>query len=292
MSSIEGELGIETGIYSQGGTMRNNAGAVFAPLALGLIITVFCLPALPGPAQARPKLDCQKMALEYINTLEKADYGTYVRLRGQPYSTEEEAKFKEQLQNPDVKKVIASIFDIIRLFPKIGEIPDWPTEVNLEYEYIQGNDLIEMHGDFLFSEGNWLIKDLEPRGGETLTEESKAQYAAELSPAPPEGRKTIDVGSTELIAKLMLAVQLKLRDAVAETGAHPDDCGLHPSDPPQEREKALKFLSQFPSIGPIPAPAKSLRLTLKGTLDGKAASADVGFGWLNNKLKISFVRFE
>jgi len=59
-----------------------------------------------------------------------------------------------------------------------------------------------------------------------------------------------------------------------------------------DREKALKLLSQFPSIGPIPAPAKSVCLGLKGTLDGKEAEVEIGFQWPNNKLKIAFVNFK
>jgi hypothetical protein len=36
--------------------------------------------------------------------------------------------------------------------------------------------VIEMHGEFVFKDGNWIIQDLEPRGGETFTEETKARW--------------------------------------------------------------------------------------------------------------------
>jgi hypothetical protein len=269
--------------------MRNKIGML---LAAGLMAPVIWLHSLPGEGQSRPKLDCQKMALDYAKAIENLDYRTIVRLRGEPYSKEAESEAKEQAKSPEFKKLIAPLIEALSLFPKVGEIPDWVTEVKAEYEYIKGNDLIEMHGEFVFRDGNWVIQDLEPRGGESLDEEKKAQYAGELSPAPPEGQKTIDAGLNEPIAKLISAVQQKSWDGVKETGVHPGDCGLHPSDPPAKRESVLKLLSQFPSIGPIPAPAKSLRLGLAGTLNGKEAEVDIGFQWPNNQLKIAFVNFK
>jgi hypothetical protein len=253
---------------------------------------VISLPALTCEGQSRPKLDCQKMALDYAKAFENFDYGTMVRLQGQPYSKDEESKLKELQKDPEAKKIFALLAEAFRLFPKIEEIPDWVTEVNTEYQYVQGNDLIEMHGEFVFKDGNWIIQDLEPRGGETLDEAKKAQYAGELSPAPLEGQKTLDIDFSWLIAALSSAVQQKSRDAVSATGAFPGDVGLNSSDPPAKRERVLKMLSQFPSIGPIPAPAKELRLELAGTLDGKEARVDIGFRWPGNQLKIGWANFE
>lgn len=270
--------------------MTNKIGAVAALFAAGVMAAVISLSAWPGEGQSRPKLDCQKMAFDYARALENVDYRTIVRLRGQPYSKEEEAEAKKQFNNPEVKEMLASIIGMIRLFPKIGDIPDWVTEVDAEYQYIQGDDLIEMHGEFVFRDDNWVIDDVEPRGGETLTEETKAQYAGEISPAPPEGQKTIDAGFNELIAKLIAAVQQKSSKGLEEIGLHPDDCGLGSSDPPEERERFLQLLSQFPSIGPIPAPAKTFCLALKGVLDGKETGIEIGFRWPNNNLKFFFVR--
>jgi hypothetical protein len=272
--------------------MANKTSSFLAFLASGVMATVIWLHALPAGRQPRPQLDCQKMALDYAQALENVDYRTIIRLRGQPYAKEEEAEAKKQLANPEVKELFASIIGIIRLFPQIGEIPDWVTEVKTEYQYVRGNDLIEMHGEFVFRGDSWIIQDLEPRGGETLTEETKAQAAGALSPAPPEGQPTLDQGFSELVAELISDVQKKSWDGVAATGAHPGDCGLDSSDPPEEREKILKLLSQFPSIGPIPAPAKSFRLGLKGTLDGREAGVEIGFHWPGNQLKIACVNFE
>ena len=272
--------------------MRNTIGLLLVPLMIGLIAATISLPASPGEGQSRPKLDCQKMALDYAKALESFDYQTAVRLKGQPYSKEEESEMKKLQKDPEAKKIFAALVEIIRLFPKIGEIPDWVTEVKTEYQHIQGNDLIEMHGDFVFKENNWIIQELEPRGGETLTEETKAQYAGDLSPAPPEGQKIIDAGFGALITKLIAAVQQKSSNGVSETGAFPGDVGLNSSDPPAKREKVLKMLSQFPSIGPIPAPAKSFRLGLTGSLSGKDSEAEIGFQWPKNQLKIAFVNFK
>jgi len=272
--------------------MANKIGKLLVLLAAGVMATAIRLYPLPAEAQSRPKLDCQNMALEYAKAFESFNYRAIIRLTGQPYSKEEETKYLELQKSPETKEIFATIIEMIRLFPKIGEIPDWVTEVKAEYEYIRGNDLIEMHGEYVFKEGNWIIQDLEPRGGENLDEERKAQLAGELSPAPPEGQKAIDAAFSEPLAKLISAVEQKSWDGVMETGVHPGDCGLHPEDPPQEREKALKLLAQFPSIGPIPAPAKSFRLGLKGTLDGEETEADIGFNWPGNKLKLSFVSFK
>lgn len=269
--------------------MRNKIGVL---LAVGLVAAAIFLPALPCDGQSRPKLDCQKMALDYVKAFETSDFGTLFRLKGEPYSKEAESAAKKELGSPEAKKLLAPFLEIIRLFPKIGEIPDWVTEVKIEYQYVEGSDLIEMHGDFAFSGDNWIIQDLEPRGGETFDEEKKAQYAGELSPAPPAGEKTLDAGFSEPITMLISAVQQKSRDGVKEAGAHFGDVGLHSSDPPEKREKVLKLLSQFPSIGPIPAPAKSFRLGLSGTLDDNDSEAEIGFQWPGNKLKIAFVNFK
>jgi hypothetical protein len=272
--------------------MSTKICASAAILTAGIMATILWLYPSAGEGQSRPKLDCQGLALDYAKALENVDYKAIVRLRGQPYSEKQESEAKQQLANPEVKKLFASIIEMIRLFPKIGEIPDWVTEVKTEYQYVQNNDVIEMHGEFVLREADWIIQDLEPRGGETLTEETKAQYAAELSPSPLEGEKSIDAGFGALIAKLIAAVQQKSWNGVMETGAHPGDCGLDSSDPPEEREKVLKFLSQLPSVGPIPAPARSFRLGLKGTLDARETEIEIGFKWLNNDLKLSFVRFQ
>ena len=260
--------------------------------AVAILFAAISVPARPGEGQARPKLDCQKMALDYAQAYESIDLQAIARLRGKPFSKEEESEANEQLSNPEVKKILASVIEMIRSFPKLGEIPDWATQVSVEYQYIRGNDLIEMHGDFAFRDGNWIVDQVEPRGGETLDEAKKAQYAAEISPAPLEGQKTLDAGFNELIAKLISAVQEKNSNGLVELGLYFDDCGLGSNDPPEERKQVLKLLPQFPSIGPIPAPAKSFRLDLIGTLDGKETEMEIEFKWLKNNLKLSFVKIK
>jgi len=260
--------------------------------AVMLAVAVFSLPAVLGEGQERPKLDCQKMALDYAQALESLDVRTLFLLKGVPYSREAEAAAKKELGSPEARKLLAPIIGMIRLFPKINAFPDWVTEVNVEYKYIEGNELIEMQGDFVLSGDRWLIQELEPRESETLDEAKRAEYARELSPAPPEGQKTLEARFDFLVAVLNSAVQQKSWNAVKATGALPGDCGLHSSDPPAKREKILKMLSQFPSIGAIPAPAKSFRLALKGTLDGQDSLAEIGFHWPGNQLRIEFVQFK
>jgi len=48
-------------------------GAVILAGAVMLAVAVFSLPAALGEGQERPKLDCQKMALDYAQALESLD---------------------------------------------------------------------------------------------------------------------------------------------------------------------------------------------------------------------------
>jgi hypothetical protein len=123
--------------------------------AVLLAAVVFSLPAVLGEGQERPKLDCQKMALDYAQALESLDVRTLFFLKGVPYSREAEAAAKKELGSPEAKKLLAPIIGMIRLFPKIDALPDWVTEVNVEYQYIEGNELIEMQGDFVLSGDRW-----------------------------------------------------------------------------------------------------------------------------------------
>jgi hypothetical protein len=282
-------LYIEIEIYSREERMKNRIG-VFS--AVGLMTITLALHPWPCEGQIRPKLDCQKMVFEYINALENFDIRTLARLTGQQYSEELESQAKKELESPEAKEQLAPLLEMLRLFPKIGEIPDWVTEVVLEYEYIEGDDLIEMQGEFVFTDDNWIIQDLEPRGEESLDEEEKKNYATKLSPAPPKGQNTVDAGLNELVAKLISAIKQKSWDDAEETGVHPDSCGLHPSDSPEEREKALERLSQLPSIGAIPAPATRVQLILKGTIDSEESGVEIEFHWPDNKLGILYVSFK
>jgi len=265
---------------------------------IGVFITVLSviLASLIHPilleGQSRPELDCQKMVLEYVKAIENFDYRTLARLTGQQYSEELESEAKKELESPEAKEQFAPLLEMLRLFPKIGEIPDWVTNVEIEYEYIENHNLIEMEAKFAFTEDTWIIEDLEPRGDNTLDEEEKKKYATKLSPAPPVGQKTVDAGLNELVAKLISAIKQKSWDDAEETGVHPDSCGLHPSDPPEERKKALERLSQLPSIGVIPAPATRVQLILKGTIDSEEAEVEIEFHWPDDKLEILYVDFK
>ena len=269
--------------------MKKKTG-VFVTVLL-VILASFLQPILLE-GQSRPKLDCQKMVLEYVKALENIDIRTLARLTGQPYSEELESEAKKELGSPEAKEQIAPLLEMLRLFPKIGEIPDWVTELALEYEYIEGDALIEVHGEFVFTEDIWIVEDLEPRGGKTLDGEEKKNYATKLSQAPPEGQNALDAGLNELVAKLISAIKQKSWDHAKETGIHPSECGLHPSDPPEVREKALERLSQLPSIGAIPAPATRVQLILKGTIDSEEAEIEIEFHWPDNKLEILYVDFK
>jgi hypothetical protein len=282
-------LYIEIEIYSREERMKKDIG-IF--LVAGLTILTLALHPWPCEGQSRPKLDCQEMVYEYINALENFDIRSLARLTGQQYSERLEVDAREELGSPEAKEQLASILELLRLFPKIGEVPDWVTEVKLEYEYIEGNDLVEMQGEFVFTGDSWIIQDLEPRGGESLDEEKKKEYASKVSPSPPVGQKTIDAGLNELVAELVSAIKRKNWDDADETGVHPDSCGLHPSDPPEEREMAFERISQLPSIGAIPAPATRVQLILKGTLDSEEAGIEIEFHWPDNKLEILYVSFK
>ena len=280
---------IEIDIYSREERMRNKI-SIFS--VVGLMAIALSVYPLSSEGQSRPKLDCQKMVLECVKAYENFDIRTLARLTGQKYSEESDSEAKNELESPEAKEQLAPLLEMLRLFPKIGDIPDWATEVEVEYEYLKSDILNEMKGKFVFTEDNWIIEDLEPRGGESLDEEEKKKYATKLSPTPPVGQKTIDAGLKELVAKLVSAVKEKSWDHAKETGIHPSECGLHPSDPPELREKALERLSQLPSIGAIPAPATRVQLILKGTINSKEAEVEIEFHWPDNKLEILYVDFK
>ena len=257
---------------------------------LCLVLWIMTL-AFPAQSEAKEKkslskLDCQEMALEFVAALENLDYLTFCRLTGKEYSEEDETDIKKEFDDPKKKEELVSLLAPIRLFPKIGEIPRWATKVEFQCEYVEGDKRMELKGEFVFNDGIWIIKELEPTESEFRDEEHKERVARNVSSAPPEGQKTLDAGLNELMKKLISAIKDKSWEGVKECGVHPDGCGLHPNDPPEEREKVIDLLEQFPSIGAIPAPAELVGLELKGNIDDEEVTVEVEFQWPRHKLEI------
>ncbi len=271
--------------------MRKTRGVFLIVCLMGFVISLY-----PGNKTnpIHPKLDCHKMALDFVKALENRDFRSFIQLTSveSEYSEEHEANFRKELDSPEAKEKLPLMLEMIRLFPEIGEVPEWVTGVTLTYGYIQGDNLIEVEGEFILTGETWIIETLEPREWEKLDEEEKKKFAGKISPVPPDGQKIFDAGLNELMAELISAIKEKSWDGAKKTGVHPDGCGLHPDDPPEEREKALGRLTQIPSIGAIPAPATRLCLSLEGTLDDKDAEAEIEFHWPDNKLEILHLSFK
>ena len=161
--------------------------------------------------------------------------------------------------------------------------------MEFDCDYFEEDELIELEAKFVLGDGIWIIEDSEANEREIQDEERKRRLKSNMSPAPPEGQKTLDAGFDELVWKLIAEVKKKSWDGAKQTGVHPSDCGLHTSDPPEIREKVLRLLPQFPSIGTIPAPATRVNLDITGILEDKETQVEVGFHWPDKKLKILYV---
>jgi len=255
----------------------------FACLVIFFVTIVYPILAEQNQKQSPPKLNCQKMVFEYINALENKDYQTFCQLTGKEYSKEDESDFKTQLDALEAEGKLAPFFAQVRLFPEIGELPDWVTEVDINCYYIEGNKEIALEADFTFNEGVWIISPPEPFKEKEI---EKEDIVDSISQSPPEGQKTLDLGLNELKKNFILALKKKDWDAV-------DQYIHYFTTLPEEKEnhfiklsEQIELLEQIPSIGAVPAPARRVFLQIMGILEGKSIGARIVFHWDENKLII------
>jgi len=225
--------------------------------------------------QKPPKLECRKMALQMAKAFDKRDISILQELSGQEASDEEAEQFKQEMDAMDEQGVLAPMIERMRNFPEIGEIPDWVTHVTIEYRYVDGERQIEFESEFIFKDGAWKVDLFSPN--ESGDFESEKDWILKNSiPAPPEGQTTIDAGFNEVINRIVSAIKEEDDETLSELTP------LRIHEIQGEKEKYIQLLSQFPTVGPIPAPLLEFEITL----EGEDAEITVDFECPENKLKI------
>ena len=257
--------------------MRNKV--LFFTLIFTILFTVNTL-TQSATLNQKPKLDCNAMVSKAIKAFQEKDVITLCKLNGMEYNEQTEAEFKQQMKALEENGMFYFILEQLKLFPKIGEIPDWISDVLFEFNYLTGNSEIEFEVQFTFKDGTWLITQLAPDLREELQEERKATILGYSSPLPPEGQKTIDAGINEILNRLISDIKNKDWDSISK---YSNVNIIEIDDYP---EKFIDLLSQFPSIGPVPAPCIKIKINLEGTYQDEDVRIKTQFGWPDNKLFI------
>lgn len=235
----------------------------------------------------KPKLDINKMVLDLIKAIENRDYELYRSLFVYP---EKESRFNELLDEREAEGYQDYSPDKLRIFPKIGELPEWITFAIFEFHFIEDDNKVELSAFFILKDNTWLIRNIEP---DIFTEEPdklsksviKKISRGHISPPPPDGERTLDAGLNEIMQKFVSDFTEKNWESIKEyTPQFKNPYKL--SFLKKKEKKFGELLSQFPLIGPIPAPAMKVRVSLKGTLEGKEIDMKVSFEWEENALRI------
>ena len=181
----------------------------------------------------------------------------------------------------------ASFLEKFDLFPEIGELPEWLTEVRFRFQYIEGSYTIELEPEFDLEENTWIIEsiDLGLSQGKLDWIDKRSISRGEISPSPPEGKKILDVGLNEIIKKFISDFNEKDWDSIKQYTPMFKD----PEKMSELKKKGKKYgelLSQFPTIGPIPAPAVCVFVELEGELEDERIGIEVEFEWEENNTLI------
>lgn len=241
----------------------------------------------------KPKLDCKKIVSELIKAIEDRDFKKICLLRDKEYTEKEENRFNEEVDELYEKwGGQASFIEKLHLFPEIGELPEWVTWANFEFQYIEDNRKIELNPAFALKNDNWIIDqyfDLDLSSDDLSENYNRRISEGKISPSPAEGERTLDAGLNEIIQRLVLDLVEKNWDSIIEYTAYNK---YRISRLKKKEKKFRELLSQFPSIGPIPAPAVMVDVDLVGTLEGKKINIDVTFEWEENTLRIDYIGVE
>jgi hypothetical protein len=242
--------------------------------------TVMAVYNIAVAGQKPPKLECRKIALKMVKALEERDFRTLQELTLQELTAQEltdEAveQAKQEFDTMEEQGILAPILESLRNFPEIGEIPDWVTHVTIEYRHVVGDRQIELESEFVLKDGAWKAGDFDRKDRGDF--ENEKEWILENSlPAPPDNRNIIDAGFNEVIGRVITAIKEEDDETLSELTP------LHASEIQAEKEKYIQLLSQFPTIGPIPAPL--LEFDMK--LEGEDTEITVDFECPENKLKI------
>jgi hypothetical protein len=242
---------------------------------LFLVFLVFAVSDIAVTGQKPPKLECKKIALQMARAFEERDMKTLSKLSGQEASDEEIEQFKQQLDAMDEQGMLAPMLERMRNFPDIGDIPDWADHVTIEYRYVDGDRQIEFESEFILIDNYWQLNQFAPEDRGDF--ESEKEWILENSlPAPPGGQKSIDAGFNEVVSRVLTAIK------EGDEGTLFELTPLHISDIQGDKEKYTQLLSQFPTIGPIPAPL--IEFDIK--LESEDSELTVKFECPENRLKI------
>lgn len=233
----------------------------------------------------KPKLDCHKMVSEMIKAIEARDIKKICPLIGREYTEDAENSLNKRIDVLYARW--PSFVEELHLFPEIGELPEWITEVRFGFEYIEGNYRIELRPQFELENDTWIIEtiDLGLHWRRLEWTDRRIMSRGEISPPPPEGKKTLDVGLNEIIQKFVSDFTEKNWESIKQYTPIFKD----PNRMSELKKKGKEFgelLSQFPSIGPIPAPAIDVMVRLEGTLEGEGVGIEVRFEWKENNTLI------
>lgn len=245
-------------------------------------IIIFVLPSYAETKddQKRPRLDCNKMVLDMIKSIEDRDFELYCRLFGREYSEERKIKFYKSFEKERAKEYFPFLLDNLRLFPKIEEIPEWTTCAKFYYEYVRGNMEIQTTALFVLKDDTWICIEFEPESY-PLDEGKKTRVSRYISSPPAQGERTLDVGLNDIINKFLSDLE---EDNLASIKQYTP---YSYSDLKKKKSRRFReLLSQFPSIGPIPAPAKKFGVLLRGTSESRRVIIDVEFIWVYNSLRL------
>ena len=242
---------------------------------LFVFFMVFTVSSIAAAGQKAPKLECKKIALKMAKAFEERDVKTLSELSGEEASDEEIEQFKQQLDAMDEQGMLAPMLERMRNFPEIGEIPGWADHVTIEYKYVDGDRQIEFESEFILKDDSWQLNQFAPDDRGDF--EGEKEWILENSlPAPPDDRKIIDAGFNEAIRRVITAIKEEDDETLS------DLTPLHISEIKGEKEKYIKLLSQFPKIGPIPAPLMEFDIKL----ESEDTELTVKFECPENKLKI------
>jgi hypothetical protein len=259
---------------------------------MGVMIFAFSSNTKSFSEPPMPKLDVNKMVLDVIKVIEDRDFDLYCRLFGKEKTEKQKSRFNDDLAGLDAKPYRKPYnLDKLRLFPEIGELPEWVTDASFEFHYLESNKRVELEARFILKDNTWIIEDIYPdiyyQSPRKLNEKKMESLSRNTSPAPPEGEKTLDAGLNEIVQRLVSDFKEKNWDSIKEYSWY------RWYDKISILKKAGKeygeLMSQFPSIGPIPAPAIEVRTDLKGTLEGKEMRIYVVFKWEDNTLEINYI---
>ena len=225
--------------------------------------------------QKAPKLECKQIALKMAKAFEERDVKTLSELSGQEASEEEIEQFKQQINAMDEQGMLAPIIERMRNYPEIGEIPDWADHVTIEYKYVDGDRQVEFESEFILKDGVWLVGQFAPDDRGDF--ESEKDWILENSlPAPSAGQKTIDAGFNEVINRVLTAIK------EGDDGTLSELTPLRVNEIQGDKETYIQLLSQFPKIGPVPAPL--IEFDIK--LESEDSELTVKFECPENMLKI------